>query len=141
MSRRPAPEHVTVRNAGDVQQVKRARQIERAATEARRNLVAQQMASYEGRWFVSDLIVAAGIYALSMAADPYVTAFHEGQRDYGLHLVAELTRLCPDEYLLMERERIARVIDQPGAPEPPEPAEPADTTEDDEGSDGRRDDD
>lgn len=62
------------------------------------------MADARGRRVIWQLLIEAGIYRSSFAADPAVTAFNEGKRDAGLRLLAKLTSITPDEYLQMQKE-------------------------------------
>lgn len=57
------------------------------------------------RAWVWDLISACGLYRASVrAGDPHMTYFHEGERNVGLRLLAQLHRACPDLYAKMTEE-------------------------------------
>ena len=63
-----------------------------------------------GRRFVWALLGDAGLFRSSMAHTAELTAFYEGRRDTGLVLLAELMRLCPGQYALMQAEAAPQTI-------------------------------
>lgn len=129
MTPRPQPPRVAVRNAGDVQQVKRAKESERARVERERNEDCAVWMTYEGRAFTRRLLADAGVFRLSMASDPHWTAFNEGGRNVGLALMARMIEEAPGMYVLMEEEHTAREQREARAPEPTN-TENAENTED-----------
>jgi hypothetical protein len=62
------------------------------------------MSDIRGRRVVWELLGKAGVFRSSMAPSPETTAFNEGRRDLGLGLLADVTRLCPDQYGRMQAE-------------------------------------
>lgn len=64
------------------------------------------MVSQSGRRFMWDLLKRCGVFALSFRGDgAEFTAFREGQRNVGLSLLADLTRVCPEHYTQMQDEQ------------------------------------
>lgn len=57
-----------------------------------------------GRRVVWAVLHKAGVYRLSFDLDPCLTAFNEGRRDIGNGLLADVMRLCPDQYPRMAAE-------------------------------------
>lgn len=63
------------------------------------------MSHKAGRAWVWDHLSACGLYRASVrAGDPHMTYFHEGERNVGLRLLAQLQRTCPDLYATMTKE-------------------------------------
>lgn len=119
MTRSQQP-RVAVRNAGDGDQVRRAKESERARLERERNEDAAIWGTYEGRAYTRRILADCGVYQLSMSQDPHWTAFNEGGRNVGLGLMARMAETAPDLFMLMEREHIERQTIEPRAPEPTE---------------------
>lgn len=78
-----------------------------------------QMVTEFGRRMVHRMLVRAHVFEQSFSADPYITAFNEGQRSQGLAVLAELMAACPEHYLTMiqeakrlEAEDAARLADE-----------------------------
>jgi hypothetical protein len=61
-----------------------------------------------GRRYVYRLLELAGVFRASFTPDPYVTAFNEGRRSYGLQVLADLVEHAPESYALMLSEHNAR---------------------------------
>ena len=58
------------------------------------------MSTKQGRRVVHRLIAAAGVYRTTFTGNSE-TFFREGKRAFGLMLLEEASKNCPDEYLLM----------------------------------------
>lgn len=129
MTSRPHPPRVAVRNAGDPEQVKQAKESERARLEREHNEDVAVWNTYEGRAFTRRLLASCGVYQLSMASDPHWTAFNEGGRNVGLGLLVRMTETAPELYTLMEQEHAAREAREPRPPEPATPSEENDAPE------------
>jgi len=95
-------EPVDVAEQGDVQTRNRSlkdRQREQDAA------IAAFMSHKQGRAWVWDLLSACGLYRVSArAGDPHMTYFHEGERNVGLRVLAQLQRTCPEHYKTMTEE-------------------------------------
>ncbi len=79
---------------------RRARARERALADALKWL----MADPRGRFLMWQRLADAGVYRLSLAASPELTAFNEGRRDLGLRDLGLVQRHCPDQYVRMLAE-------------------------------------
>jgi hypothetical protein len=77
------------------------------------------MGTAHGRRLVWRLLVQAGLYSSSYAADALATAFNEGRRSVGLALMAEAQRVTTDLYVAMVREQLNVDLQQAHAPKPP----------------------
>jgi len=63
------------------------------------------MSHRAGRAWVWDLLSACGLYRMSArTGDAHMTYFHEGERNVGLRLLAQLQRVCPKHYATMTEE-------------------------------------
>lgn len=62
------------------------------------------MSDQRGRRTMWRQLSDAGIFRSSFAPDPSVMAFNEGNRQAGLKLLDRMLRVCPAEYLLMQKE-------------------------------------
>lgn len=78
---------------------------ERLAKEKEQNDLRYVMGSKQGRRLVYRLLSGAGLYRLSFAADPLVTAFNEGARNVGLGWMSEIMEACPERYTEMLDEQ------------------------------------
>ena len=66
------------------------------------------MGDARGRRIIWNLLAKAGVFRSSMGLSPELTAFNEGRRDLGLAVLADLMRLCPEEYGRMQAEAISK---------------------------------
>lgn len=97
-------------NAADPEHVKRAGRRARRVDERRFNLVAQQMATPEGREFVWQELERREIFHSvdAIGSDVMAVGMFLGKRETGLKLFVEIKGLHADSYLLMQSEAIAR---------------------------------
>lgn len=63
------------------------------------------MGNKRGRRIVHRLLAKTGLYRSSFNNSGSVTAFNEGQRNFGLQLMAMIETHCPDQFILMLQER------------------------------------
>lgn len=59
-----------------------------------------------GRRFVARMLDQTGIWRLSFSTNALTMGFHEGARNLGLRLLADLTKHCPGRYLDMIKEAL-----------------------------------
>jgi hypothetical protein len=91
-------------DAGDQQHVGKRRKTAKAERLRFDEALCWLMSDARGRRFMWNLLGRAGVFRISMAPNPLVTAFNEGRRDLGLGLIADMTRLCPGQYGVMQSE-------------------------------------
>ncbi len=90
-----------VQEAG--KQYRKLRESEQTTAEA--NDVIALMLERQGRRIMFGLLSKCGVYTGSFAGDPHVTAYNEGKRGVGLSYLDILNIHCPEEYVLMLKER------------------------------------
>ena len=95
-------------DAGDRRHVERREKTAKTARLQRNEDFRWLMADPRGRRFVWDLLARAGLFRSSLAASPELTAFNEGRRDLGLGVLADLMRLCPEQYARMQAEAMSK---------------------------------
>ena len=95
-------------DAGDAHHVERRRKSAKATRLQRHDDVRWLMGDARGRRFTWDLLAKAGVFRSSMGPSAELTAFNEGRRDLGLAVLADLMRLCPEQYGRMQAEAISR---------------------------------
>lgn len=90
-------------NAADADQVKGRRKQEKLTQVQHDNDTRAVMSTREGRRYVWGLLGDAGVYRTSFTGNA-TTYFNEGKRDIGLRVLADITRACPEQYLVMQSE-------------------------------------
>lgn len=63
------------------------------------------MGSKRGRRIVWRLLDRAGVFRLSFNTNAMTMAFNEGNRNYGLHVLAQIHATCPELYAAMTKEQ------------------------------------
>ncbi|MFZ0945697.1 MAG: hypothetical protein WB930_00020 [Syntrophobacteraceae bacterium] len=91
-------------NAGDAQQVAKAKSKQKTRDLQKKAALRKIMSDPEGRMWMWDLLSRCGVYHSSYSSDALAMAFHEGHRNIGLHLTAEINRLSPEMYARMVSE-------------------------------------
>lgn len=95
-------------DAGDIKKVSK---VEAAAKRRQRdddNILRSLLATQAGRGWTWRLLSRAHIMHSSFSPDPLVMAMKEGERNIGLSLVADILRVCPENYVLMSNEASTR---------------------------------
>lgn len=91
-------------DAGEQHSVeKRASDIKRRTKDAD-DLFAEMLKLKQGRRWVWALLEHTGVFRSSYRQDALAMAFCEGERNVGLRLLADLNRLAPQAYALMQAE-------------------------------------
>ena len=93
-----------VYDASDEQHVDRRRKAAGKKAHAEKEFLMLAMADRAGRAWLWKLISGCGIFCTSFTADPYKTAFQEGQRNIGLMVLGEIMSTAPELYSLMYEE-------------------------------------
>jgi hypothetical protein len=91
-------------NAGDAQHVAKRQKSQKTRDLQKASALKGIMSIPEGRMWMWDLIGRCGVYHSSYSPDALAMAFHEGHRNIGLHLTAEINRLSPELYARMVNE-------------------------------------
>lgn len=99
------PDSETAYDASDKEQVdKRKRESGRRRKQAE-DVIKTLMATPGGRAWLWEQLTLSHIFATSFVpGDPMASAFQEGQRNFGLRLLAQVTKAAPDAYLLAMKE-------------------------------------
>ncbi len=97
-------EEQTAYNAGDPKHVAGREKSRKTRDLQKKTALRGIMGMPEGRMWMWDLLVRCGIYQSSFSAEALGMAFREGQRNIGLHLMAEINRLSPELYARMVGE-------------------------------------
>ncbi len=95
-------------NAADPDQVKGREGRQKIREAQKRAALARLMSDAEGRMWMWDLLSLCGVYHSSFSREALSMAFSEGRRDIGLHLVAQIHKLAPEQYVRMTQENRAR---------------------------------
>jgi hypothetical protein len=96
-------------DAGDAKQVaERGRKTRREQAE-HDTMLKGIMESTPGRRWIWRLLTKCNVFSTSFHENSRVTAFLEGKRDIGLNIIADIMRICPDEYVRMAGENTEKV--------------------------------
>ena len=98
-------------NAGDEDQVAKARGEAEIREYLRKSGLRKLMSDVEGRAWMFGLLSTTGFACSSFSHDALTMAFKEGQRQIGLLLVAEINRLNPEFYVKMCLENTMKSSD------------------------------
>lgn len=85
----------------------------RSSIEAQKSLdtfIAYTMGTVDGRRYLHNLLVRCHVFANPYTGDAGSTAFACGELNIGQQILADIMRICPDEYIQMMREANARDI-------------------------------
>jgi hypothetical protein len=95
-------------NAAERRHVREAARASRVADRQRQDVVASIMSLVPGRQWMLELLEGCHLFASSFTGNALETAFAEGERNVGLKLLADIMRVCPQQYILMVQERNER---------------------------------
>src|SRR5258705_691224 len=95
-------------DAGNRKDVKAADKQAKLAEQQRREIVTGIMSVAPGRSWMCDILESCHIFATSYNDIGLRMAFMEGQREVGIRLLTDIMGACPDQYVLMMRERNER---------------------------------
>src|SRR5512143_1860162 len=95
-------------NAGERKDVRKAEKESRIAERQRREIITGLMSTMAGRSWMLERLEECHIFATSFNRDAITMAFMEGERRTGLLLLNDIMQSCPDQYILMMRERNQR---------------------------------
>ena len=95
---------VEVKNAGDPEQVAKAKEREKRGRELELSDLAFILADVRGRRFYWRKLEGCGIFKLSFTGVSAHTDFNEGQRNIGLLMLNDLMEANPEALIIMMRE-------------------------------------
>ena len=99
-----------VGNAADKEQVRSAKRSERSEGMDRENRLKYVMSSELGRRFMwDDVLSRFGTFESVLNASNNLTFVNIGRQDMGHEWMADLMRVCPNEYALMHTEAMRRL--------------------------------
>jgi hypothetical protein len=98
------PPTPAVRNAADPRQVRLGEQIDRRRRERFERSLASVLSTAEGRVVLAALVRRAGVYQSPFNQHGGIQSFNIGRQDYGHELMADLIRVSPEAWQLLERE-------------------------------------
>ena len=92
-------------NASDPEQVrKRDERIARHESEERA-VLAKVLETRAGRRWIWGHLSRANMFATSfVTGDPHATSFNEGQRNFGLMMLAQVVKVSPEAFAAMQKE-------------------------------------
>lgn len=96
-------QRVAVKNAADVEQVKKAKEKSVFGRDLEISDVAHVLSSPHGRRFLWRYLGICGVYKTSFTGSSE-TFYLEGQRNIGLKILADITECNPEAYILMMKE-------------------------------------
>lgn len=95
-------------DASNRRDVKAAEKQAKLVEQQRREIVTGIMSVVPGRSWMCDILESCHIFATSYNDIAHRMAFMEGQREVGIRLLSDIMSACPDQYVLMMRERNER---------------------------------
>lgn len=99
---------MTEYNASDTKHIRRAAKAAKLAEADRRTVVYTLMATPAGRAWMHDTLAYCHCFHTTFTGEALSGAYREGQRDVGLHLLLDVMRWAPDQYIHMMREATDR---------------------------------
>ncbi len=104
---------VSVKNASDSQQIKRATRDEKELRRREREDIKFLLSDGRSRRFLWKQLCKCGIYKTSFGEGNDTTNYYEGQRSIGLELLSEILDVDPEGYTkLIEENREVEDIDE-----------------------------
>ena len=95
-------------DASNRRDVRGAEKQAKLVEQQRREIVTGIMLVAPGRSWMCDILESCHIFATSYNDVSLRMAFMEGQREVGIRLLTDIMAACPDQYILMMRERNER---------------------------------
>lgn len=99
---------MTQYNAAERKDVRKAEKAAKLADRQRAEIVSGIMSVAPGRAWMLDRLESASVFATTFNPDALQMAFAEGNRNQGLQLLNDIMQHCPEQYVLMMRERNER---------------------------------
>lgn len=95
-------------NAGERKSIRNAEKLAKITEQQHREAVIAIMTTRNGRAWIERKLSDAHIFYEEFTGNALREAFQKGQRSFGLSLLADIHRFCPEEYLTMMREKNER---------------------------------
>lgn len=92
-------------DASDKVQVESRQRKAKRRTKQDDFVLKQLLSTPDGRAWTFRLLSEAHIFQPSYTAEPFSTAFKEGERNVGLKLLSDIIRTCPEAFTQMLTER------------------------------------
>lgn len=105
-------------DASDRTHVRLAEKAAKRAERERGVFIASLMSTATGRAWMLELLEACHIFTTSHSSSALNTAFAEGERNIGLRLLNQIMDACPDDYVLMMKERNVKEVVEDGRRNP-----------------------
>jgi len=91
-------------SAANRKTIRRKEKAARLADTQRQEVLTSIMSTAPGRQWLWDLLASCHCFHTTFTGDALASAFSEGQRAVGLHLLSDILTACPDSYLQAQRE-------------------------------------
>jgi hypothetical protein len=104
-------------NAASERGIKAARAKAAADAEEEKIVIRNLMRTAGSRRWVWLRLAECNIFVESDNLDPQLLAYRQGQRNIGLRLLASVTRICPQEYVMMTQENTSAVLTSTTGPQ------------------------
>ena len=95
-------------NAADRKDIRRREKQAKLDARSRAEVVHSLMSTTQGREWMWDKLATARVFSSTFNGDALQSAFNEGQRAFGLAMLAEVLSTCPDEFIQAQREANVR---------------------------------
>lgn len=92
-------------DASDPEQVKKAEAAKGLREMASRDVLKAVLSTPAGRNWMWDLLAVGHLYETSFDHEPLTMAFREGERNFALRLLMQVTTAAPDLYARMMAEK------------------------------------
>jgi hypothetical protein len=99
-------------DTGEKQSVKKQEARARREQERIDEDLRSVLSTYQGRSFIWELLTRAGIYRTTFSDNAAISAFNEGIRQSGLHLIARIDGVDQNAYAKLRREAVRREEDK-----------------------------
>src|SRR5512143_2239033 len=97
-------------NTADRKEIRKAEKAAKIAERQRRDVISGLMSSNPGRAWMLEILERCHLFQTSFDTNAAITAFREGERNIGAQFLSDIMRACPDQFMLMMRERNERDI-------------------------------
>lgn len=107
-----------MQNAADRKSIRKAEKAARQFEANDREAVVGIMSTLPGRSWMFRRLEACHCFNDAFTGDALREAYQKGERNFGLQLLAQLMKYCPEQYIQMTREANDRYISDEREPNP-----------------------